>query len=411
MEVPSDLGSLEKIQADLQKLEDPLMVAVVGCFSAGKSTLINALVGAKVCKTGKLPVTMKLSHIPYQNGERIELVDTMGVDAMDFPKHKEETADAIANADAVIYAVNANNLGTISDGFIGDTLRAYKTPGIVVVTHWDQVEEDEDQEAVRQDAQKMANDIFPQQDQRPVFFINAKIAESQNALKQAVVPPNNGDFAKLEQCIQTKLADKDNKQRMKLSNVLHNLLSVCQKKVDLLSQRSKELGQKNWASEYEQIEEDYKKESVEKQIRLRDQVLVSAQKRLTALQKQRDSAIEKLERIVQDLLDQKQEEEKEWNSKVENQEEEVKGHEEGLQKLEAQEKQLKKKTDKAKAKVAEQQEEAEEVRDRCQMLIRRLEQHQHTIHVHLKDHKCLWGQFSQSSRKTYHSVDFLIGCI
>lgn len=102
MKLPSDLRSLEKIEADLQKFEKPLRVAVVGCFSAGKSTLINSLVGAKVCKTGVRPVTMKLSHIPYQNGERIELVDTMGVDVLDFPEHKEETADAIANADAVI---------------------------------------------------------------------------------------------------------------------------------------------------------------------------------------------------------------------------------------------------------------------------------------------------------------------
>ena len=231
MEVDEIRESPGKIEADLNKLEHPLKVAVVGCFSSGKSTLINGLVGAKTCKTGKLPVTMNLSAIPYQNGDRIQLIDTMGVDAMDFPEHKEETADAIAKADAVIYAVNAGNLGTNGDGFIGDTLRACNTPGILVVTHWDQVEEIEDQAAIRQAAQKLANDFFPQQDQRPMFFVNAKIAESQNTLKKTVVPSNNGDFAELEECIQTKLADKNTKHLMKLSKMINESVSVCESNV------------------------------------------------------------------------------------------------------------------------------------------------------------------------------------
>ena len=484
MKLPSDSGILEKIEADLQKLDDPLRVAVVGCFNAGKSTLINALVGAKVCKTGIRPVTMKLSHIPYQNGERIELVDTMGVDAMDFPEHKEETADAIANADAVIYAVNARNLGTNGDRFIRDTLRACKTPWILVVTHWDQVEEIEDQafiRIIRQAAQKLANDFFPQQDQTSIFYVDAKMAERQNALKQAVVPSNNGDFAKLEMCIQTKLGDKDNKQRIKTSNVLHNLLSELQKRVDHLKQKCKELGQKNWASEYEQIEKQFKEESVAKEIHSQNQRLDSAQEYLNDLKKRRGSASamedlnerlikakkdaaeagvasgiltgmlvgagagsmrapgpgtvigaaagglagliqgdqekKRLKGIVRTILGQKQEAEKTWNywnPLVEDQEKVVKHHDQELQKLKKQEEQLEVNRDEAKAKVA-QQEEAEEVRERCLMLIRRFEQHLHTIREHLKDHKCLWGQFSQSSRrnmkKPHNSIEFLIGCV
>ena len=274
MERPDDLGSLEKLQTDLVKLEDPLEVATVGCFSSGKSTLINALVRAKVCETGKLPVTMKLRRIPYQNGDHIILIDTMGVDAKDFPKHKEETADAIANADAVIFVVSANNLGTTGDGDIEDMLRSCKTPGILVVTHWDQVEEIKDQKAIRERAQELAGHLFPQQDKKTVFFVDAKSAESQRALKKAVVQSNNSDFVKLEKCIQTKLADKGNKQRIKLARVLNKLLSLCQSKVDLLNQRIEHLQKKTWEAEMEQVEEDFR----QMELRLEETIPVQAER-------------------------------------------------------------------------------------------------------------------------------------
>ena len=440
-----DSGSLKKIQANFHKVEDPLKVAVVGCFNAGKSSLINALVGAKVCETGITPTTMALSPIPYQNGDRIELIDTMGVDSDEFKEHKEPTADEIDKADAVIFVVSANNLRSTGDGFIGEILRACKTPGILVVTHWDQVDKKEDQEAVRQSAEKLANDFFPQQDQRPIFFVNAK----------------NGSVAEVQNFIQTKFADKTNQQRFQHSKDLRHLLSDIQKKVDFLTERSQELAQKRkeLTSECEQIEEQYKEESVTKEIGFENERLKSAQEHLRDLKGSR-SAIEDLneklieaendlanagaasglfegallgaglgttagpagtvfgaiaggmagvfrgdreekhrERIVQTRLNQKEQEEKTWNSSIKDQEEEVKGHNQELQKLKEQEKQLKEKTDKAKTKVAQQQKEAEEFRQRCLMLIRRLEPHIHTIRERLKDLKCLWGQFWQSSRK------------
>ena len=451
MEVPSD-SSIEKIQTDLQKLEeDPLRVAVIGCFSTGKSTLINALVGAKECETGKLPVTMKLRRIPYQNGDRIELIDTMGVDAMDFPKHKEETGDAIAKADAVIYVVSANNLGTTGDKDIGNMLRACKTSGILVVTHWDQVEEIQDQKAIHESAQKLAKDFFPQQDAKLVFFIDAKHAESQRALKKAVVQSNNSDFVKLEKCIQTKLADKDNKQRIKLSNVLNNLLSVVQKKVHLLTQRRQEFEHKKWDTEYEQIHEQYKEKSerLREKIRFQNRLLVSAKNHLTDVQKASNLAIQPckallhkaekdaaedggawkgalkgaaggaavgsvvpgignvlgaliggaggglagnkmkqdLERIVRTRWEDLQNEQAKHEPLVKRMWAEVDDHKHKLKKLEEEEEQLQVKRDEAKNKVDKQKDEACKAQERCQMLIRYFEKHLDTIREQMKDHR------------------------
>jgi small GTP-binding protein len=60
-----DLGALSAIAALAAERERPVRVAVVGEFNAGKSTFINALVGADVAPTGVLPTTATLHLLRY----------------------------------------------------------------------------------------------------------------------------------------------------------------------------------------------------------------------------------------------------------------------------------------------------------------------------------------------------------
>ena len=68
---------------------EPLNVAIVGQFSSGKSTFLNALLGCEILPTGLTPVTAKLTHIKYgenyalrvdyENGKELNLnIDQIG---------------------------------------------------------------------------------------------------------------------------------------------------------------------------------------------------------------------------------------------------------------------------------------------------------------------------------------------
>jgi cellulose synthase operon protein C len=60
-----DLGATSAIAALATERERPVRVAIVGEFNAGKSTFINALVGADVAPTGVLPTTATLHFLRY----------------------------------------------------------------------------------------------------------------------------------------------------------------------------------------------------------------------------------------------------------------------------------------------------------------------------------------------------------
>ena len=60
-----DLGAMSAIAALAAERQRPVRVAVVGEFNAGKSTFINALVGADIAPTGVLPTTATLHLLRY----------------------------------------------------------------------------------------------------------------------------------------------------------------------------------------------------------------------------------------------------------------------------------------------------------------------------------------------------------
>src|SRR5207249_3599058 len=82
-----------------------LRVAVMGQYNAGKSTLINALVGAKVADTGNVPVTKQV--VDYrQTGYVISDLPGSGAE----PEDELKARDALESAHAVLYLVASTQL-------------------------------------------------------------------------------------------------------------------------------------------------------------------------------------------------------------------------------------------------------------------------------------------------------------
>lgn len=95
-----DFSSVKNIFED--KISKPdASIMVYGVYNAGKSTLINALIGEEVAATGDIPLTDQVHE--YLCGNYV-ILDTPGIDA---PKeHEEVTKEQLEKADAIIFVVN-----------------------------------------------------------------------------------------------------------------------------------------------------------------------------------------------------------------------------------------------------------------------------------------------------------------
>ena len=56
-----------------QSIQEPMKIAIIGQFSSGKSTFLNALLGQEILPSGITPITAKICHIVYGNDYALEL--------------------------------------------------------------------------------------------------------------------------------------------------------------------------------------------------------------------------------------------------------------------------------------------------------------------------------------------------
>lgn len=166
------------------ELDRPLLLAILGEFNAGKSTLVNAFVGADVAPTGILPTTATLNvlrggaerrvrvvrkdgttregsyddlkrmladaegegvdHVeivlPSELLERVWILDTPGSNAP-VPEHEALAAEALRRADAALWIFDAGQAGKASEGKILKAIRASRRHVVAAVNKVDRLAE------------------------------------------------------------------------------------------------------------------------------------------------------------------------------------------------------------------------------------------------------------------------------
>lgn len=104
----------QRDQALAPASDRPLRIVVVGQKGAGKSTLINALLGHDAAESDAAPVTGAMTAYDWAlNGVACRLIDTPGLDGGD--KTTLATAAQMAEADLVIWAHRATRPGRAPD--------------------------------------------------------------------------------------------------------------------------------------------------------------------------------------------------------------------------------------------------------------------------------------------------------
>ncbi|HTY43596.1 MAG TPA: GTPase Era [Thermoanaerobaculia bacterium] len=122
-------------------------VAVVGRPNAGKSTLVNALVGEKVAIVSDKPQTTRsrVLGVARRPEAEIALVDTPGIHRPKFRMNAamvRDATDALASADAILFVVDALEERGPGDAAIGELALKAGAPVVLAVNKIDRLKKD-----------------------------------------------------------------------------------------------------------------------------------------------------------------------------------------------------------------------------------------------------------------------------
>lgn len=147
---------LRALAESVRQLDELFLLVVVGEFNAGKSALINALLGQRVLAEGVTPTTSKIHHVTWGEefsrqpmgpvGERIAapveslrqltIVDTPGTNALD-RAHEALTTDYVPRADLVFFVTSADRPLSESERIFLESIRSWGKKVVVVINKVD----------------------------------------------------------------------------------------------------------------------------------------------------------------------------------------------------------------------------------------------------------------------------------
>jgi small GTP-binding protein len=234
---PKDLAVLRQA---LSQLDELFMLVVVGEFNAGKSALINALLGERHMPEGVTPTTEQIHVLRY--GEKglpqamddgrwistypapflknLNIVDTPGTNAV-LRQHEAIVRDFIPRSDLVLFVTSADRPFTESEREFLAAIRGWGKKVVLVINKVDILPTPDDVDQVTQFVAENASALLGHRPE--IFPISARQAldakTQENGVNGANRPVSAGDFHALETYLMETL-NEESRIRLKLFNPL-----------------------------------------------------------------------------------------------------------------------------------------------------------------------------------------------
>jgi small GTP-binding protein len=272
--------ALDSLQKAILQLDELFLIVVAGEFNAGKSALINALLGQKVLKEGSTPTTSRVTLVKWGEAaaERIvdesfaiytyplallkelNIVDTPGTNAI-IRHHEQLTNEFVPRSDLVLFITSADHPLTESERQFLERILTWGKKVVFVLNKVDIFEDDSALQEVRDFILKHSTSILG--DQPELYPVSAKLA--QQALSETD-PEKRASLRRasrlddLEQYISATLDDTA-RLHLKFNNPLGVAERLAEQAGQSLSIQSESLSEdKVTAAALEAVISDYERE-------------------------------------------------------------------------------------------------------------------------------------------------------
>lgn len=233
-------------------LEELFLLVVVGEVKAGKSTFINSLLNAEVCKVGAIPTTDKIhvlkygdvekeriieeflieKHLPFEPLRNINIVDTPGTNSI-VKRHGEITESFIPRCDLILFTTSVDRpFSQTEREFLGYIVEGWAKKIIFVITKKD-IKEPHELVEINDfvtDSVKKFFDFEPQ-----IFMVSAKQARKAKETRDDALYEESG-FKALEQFLFEKLSVGE-KLQLKLESPINSAITICDRAAESFTAR------------------------------------------------------------------------------------------------------------------------------------------------------------------------------
>jgi small GTP-binding protein len=260
IDVPRE--ALTTLQEAILQLDELFLLVVVGEFNAGKSALVNALLGEKVLPEGATPTTSRVTLVKW--GEKaaeqvvdenfsiytyplpllkeLNIVDTPGTNAV-IRYHERLTDEFVPRSDLVLFTTSADHPLTESERQFLERILSWGKKVVFALNKADIIEDEAALQEVRSFVLKHATKVLGD---TPEFFpVSARLA--QRALSEPDVDQRQrlrsaSGLEALEQYI-TSTLDDTTRLRLKFNNplgVADNIITQSAKSTETQTEEIKE---------------------------------------------------------------------------------------------------------------------------------------------------------------------------
>ncbi len=244
---PNAIASIRELSR-AKKAQPGATIMVYGVYNAGKSTLINALLGQELAAVADVPETARVQG--YRWGD-FEVLDTPGIDAP--LEHEEITREQLIQSDVVIFVVNP--LGVVEEEKTLDVLLELVLAGKMIFlvlnckNRFDPIDLERVKDELRQRIQLKAGtqrvlDHIPIVEVNARTALKAKLENKQNLL-------NISGFPKFESALAEFFGSVE--QKAIVARVATELSSFIQETVDVLDEQQDQASIKRLDTFYAEI--------------------------------------------------------------------------------------------------------------------------------------------------------------